>query len=84
MIGRNPERWKLDAVGNPVFRFLKGCQGPLCHEYDHIIPYSKGGSTVTENCQILQTQVNRFKSNKTELTFDEMREASQKIRFTSI
>jgi len=48
-------------VGNIVSYQLRGCEGCACHEYDHIIPYSKGGKTIVENCQILQTRVNRFK-----------------------
>jgi hypothetical protein len=47
---RDPQRWKFDAVGNPVMYHLKGCKGSLCHEYDHILPYSKGGKTVLNNC----------------------------------
>jgi 5-methylcytosine-specific restriction endonuclease McrA len=82
MMGRNPERWRLDALGNPVFKFLKGCQGPFCHEYDHIIPFSKGGKTVLENCQLLQTRVNLIKSNKTEISYEELKKASPNIRFT--
>ena len=84
MIGRTPDRWRLDAVGNPVFKFMKGCEGPLCHEYDHIIPWSKGGKTVIENCQVLQSKVNLYKSNKTDVTHDGLMSASPKIRFTSI
>ena len=61
--GRDPRRWRYDAVGNPVLNILKGCLGPLCHEYDHIVPFSKGGKTSTKNCQVLQTHLNRFKSN---------------------
>lgn len=64
MDGRDPERWRLDAVGNPVSYRLRGCEGCLCHEYDHIIPFSKGGKTEIENCQILQTRVNRYKGNE--------------------
>ena len=41
--GRNPMRWRLDAVGNPVLNALKGCDGCACHEYDHIVPWSRGG-----------------------------------------
>ena len=43
---------------------LRGCDGCLCHEYDHIVPFSKGGDSVLENCQILQQRVNRFKGNE--------------------
>ena len=39
--GRDPERWRRDALGNTVFRKLVGCPGCLCHDYDHIVPYSK-------------------------------------------
>ncbi|KAA3460671.1 HNH endonuclease isoform 2 [Gossypium australe] len=52
--GRDPDRWRRDAVGNIVFRKLVGCPGCLCHDYDHIIPYSKGGKSTLENCQVLQ------------------------------
>lgn len=62
--GRDPDRWRLDAVGNIVCNKLTSCEGCLCHEYDHIIPFSKGGGTTLENCQILQTRVNRFKGNQ--------------------
>lgn len=39
--GRDPGRWRRDALGNIVFRKLVGCPGCLCHDYDHIVPYSK-------------------------------------------
>lgn len=39
--GRDPVRWRRDALGNIVFRKLVGCPGCLCHDYDHILPYSK-------------------------------------------
>ena len=47
---RDPKRWRLDPLGNPVFYTLRGCYGALCHEYDHIIPFSKGGKTNVANC----------------------------------
>ncbi|XP_057952129.1 uncharacterized protein LOC131146510 isoform X2 [Malania oleifera] len=62
--GRHPERWRRDAAGNIVCKRFCNCQGCLCFEYDHIIPYSKGGESIEENCQILQTRVNRLKSAK--------------------
>ena len=39
--GRDPDRWRRDPLGNIVFRKLVGCPGWLCHDYDHIVPYSK-------------------------------------------
>ena len=78
--GRDPARWRLDAVGNPVLYMLRGCHGTLCHEYDHIVPYSKGGKTVVANCQVLQTSANRFKSNKVNVPDEEMRKNSKKHR----
>lgn len=63
----------MDPFGNPVMYALRGCAGRYCHEYDHIIPYSKGGHTVLENCQILQTSINRLKSNRTDISFAEFR-----------
>ncbi|KAJ7978438.1 HNH endonuclease [Quillaja saponaria] len=38
--GRDPERWRRDPLGNIVFGKLVGCPGCLCHDYDHIVPYS--------------------------------------------
>ncbi|PIN15144.1 hypothetical protein CDL12_12225 [Handroanthus impetiginosus] len=52
--GRDPDRWRRDPLGNIVFRKLVGCPGCLCHDYDHIVPYSKGGKSTLENCQVLQ------------------------------
>jgi HNH endonuclease len=64
LFGRNPSRWRVDPVGNVVCNKLTTCEGCLCHEYDHIVPFSKGGLTSIENCQILQTRVNRFKGSE--------------------
>eukprot|EP00271_Cylindrocystis_brebissonii_P013005 TRINITY_DN32543_c0_g1_i1.p1 TRINITY_DN32543_c0_g1~~TRINITY_DN32543_c0_g1_i1.p1 ORF type:complete len:167 (+),score=22.72 TRINITY_DN32543_c0_g1_i1:594-1094(+) len=74
--GRDPARWRRDVAGNIVFRHLHGCEGCLCYEYDHIVPYSKGGKSVLENCQILQTTTNRAKSNKTDITRTSLQESS--------
>ena len=56
--------------------------GPFCHEYDHVLPYSKGGHTTIRNCQILQTALNRNKSNKIEMTFAEMVNNSIRLEVT--
>lgn len=39
--GRDPDRWRRDVLGNTLFRKLVGCPGCLCHDYDHIVPFSK-------------------------------------------
>jgi len=70
--GRDPDRWRRDPLGNIVFRKLVGCPGCLCHDYDHIVPYSKGGKSSLENCQVLQATVNRSKGNRTELSRAEL------------
>ena len=82
MPGRDPERWRFDPIGNPVLKVLRGCHGALCHEYDHIVPFSKGGKTVISNCQILQTGVNRFKSNKVEVAMNDLHSSSRKMIMT--
>ena len=58
---------------------LRGCHGSLCHEYDHIVPFSKGGKTTVENCQILQTGVNRFKSDKVDVPLKDMVASSREL-----
>ncbi|GLU12387.1 hypothetical protein SLE2022_290720 [Rubroshorea leprosula] len=78
--GRDPDRWRRDAVGNIVFRKLVGCSGCLCHDYDHIVPYSKGGKSTLENCQVLQATVNRSKGNRTELSRSDLIQRSSYCR----
>ncbi|KAK1363442.1 HNH domain-containing protein [Heracleum sosnowskyi] len=80
--GRHPERWRKDAAGNIVCKRFCNCQGCLCFEYDHIIPYSKGGESVAENCQILQTRVNRFKSDKEAVGTDQLQQYACDIKFS--
>ncbi|EPS65122.1 hypothetical protein M569_09658, partial [Genlisea aurea] len=80
--GRHPERWRKDAAGNVVCKRFCNCQGCLCFEYDHIVPFSKGGESVAENCQILQTRVNRFKSDKTEIDPSQLKAYSCELNFT--
>uniref|UniRef100_A0A803L987 HNH endonuclease n=1 Tax=Chenopodium quinoa TaxID=63459 RepID=A0A803L987_CHEQI len=53
--GRDPSRWRRDPLGNIVFRKLVGCPGCLCHDYDHILPYSKA-------------TVNRSKGNRSDIS----------------
>ncbi|GJU32867.1 hypothetical protein Tco_1176456 [Tanacetum coccineum] len=39
--GRDPDRWRRDAVRNIIFKGFTKCQGPLCYEFDHVKPYVK-------------------------------------------
>ncbi|KAH6781607.1 HNH endonuclease [Perilla frutescens var. hirtella] len=78
--GRAPDRWRRDPLGNIVFRKLVGCPGCLCHDYDHIVPYSKGGKSTLENCQVLQATVNRSKGNRTEVSKSELIQKSAYCR----
>lgn len=80
--GRHPERWRKDSAGNVVCKRFANCQGCLCFEYDHIIPFSKGGESIAENCQILQTRVNRLKANKDEIDINQLKSYSCDIKFT--
>ena len=53
--------------------YLKSCYGQYCHEYDHVQPFAKGGDTSIDNCQVLQTKLNRVKSSRDDVTFAELR-----------
>ncbi|XP_019161519.1 PREDICTED: uncharacterized protein LOC109158141 [Ipomoea nil] len=80
--GRDPGRWRKDAAGNIVGKRFHSCQGCLCFEYDHVIPFSKGGESVPENCQILQTKVNRFKADKVAVDKTQLKGYSCAINFS--
>ncbi|KAJ0973789.1 hypothetical protein J5N97_015754 [Dioscorea zingiberensis] len=82
MPGRHPERWRKDSAGNVVCKRFWNCHGCLCYEYDHIVPYSKGGESTAENCQILQTRVNRYKSDKEWVDKKELEGFSCDVKFT--
>ncbi|KNA15385.1 hypothetical protein SOVF_098650 [Spinacia oleracea] len=79
--GRHPDRWRKDAAGNIVCKRFCNCSGCLCFEYDHIVPFSKGGESTIDNCQILQTRVNRYKSDK-EMDPSILRGYSCDLKFT--
>ncbi|KAF4392647.1 hypothetical protein F8388_003067 [Cannabis sativa] len=80
--GRHPERWRKDAAGNVVCKRFCNCNGCLCFEYDHIVPFSKGGESTAENCQILQTRVNRFKSDKDDVDATRLKGFSCDLKFS--
>lgn len=74
--GRDPSRWRRDPVGNLVFRKLVGCSGCLCYDYDHILPYSKGGTSTLDNCQVMQATANRAKGNRKDVSKSELAQKS--------
>ena len=82
VVGRDPSRWRMDPFGNPVMYYLKNCHGPYCYEYDHVMPFSKGGESSLENCQILQTRLNRVKSAREDITFSQLRNLSALRNFS--
>ncbi|KAK2655656.1 hypothetical protein Ddye_008708 [Dipteronia dyeriana] len=82
--GRHPERWRKDAAGNIVCKRFCNCHGCLCFEYDHIIPFSIGGESTADNCQILQTRVNRLKSDKEKVDPNQLKGYSCDIKFTDM
>ena len=60
-----------DAMKQQAFERQKGICGSCAKafemsemEADHITPWSKGGKTSEENCQMLCKECNRRKSNK--------------------
>ena len=60
-----------DRDKRSVYEYQKGIC-PVCKEHfdikdmeaDHITPWSEGGKTIVENCQMLCKECNRRKSNK--------------------
>ncbi|ESW27272.1 hypothetical protein PHAVU_003G187600 [Phaseolus vulgaris] len=82
VLGRHPERWRKDAAGNIVCKRFYNCLGCLCYEYDHIIPFSKGGESTADNCQILQSRVNRLKSDKYNIDSNQLKDYSCEVDFT--
>lgn len=47
------------------------------------VPYSKGGKTAVENCQILQSRTNKLKGNKENVSMQEMKQWSCATLFTT-
>lgn len=75
VLTRDESKLGLRAFGEDVREAKYAEQNgecPICHnhfdidemEADHIIPWSKGGKTILENCQMLCMKCNRTKSGK--------------------
>ena len=65
---RKASRYISDAVRLEVFTRDNGrckrCGRQDMLEYDHLVPYSQGGSSEAENIELLCRRCNRRKSNK--------------------
>lgn len=75
VLSRDEKHLNLRAFPNGMKREVYEAQGGVCPhcqekftldemEADHITPWSQGGKTVKENCQMLCKECNRRKSNK--------------------
>lgn len=80
--GRHPDRWRKDPAGNIVCHKFTNCSGCLCHQYDHVRPFSRGGESDAGNCQILQSRVNLLKSDKQDLGKEDLEQYSCHLKFT--
>lgn len=59
--GKDPNKYRQDPYGNPMYKPSYGKASDMGWEVDHIKPKSKGGSDSTKNLQALSTSVNRSK-----------------------
>lgn len=61
--GKDPDQYRQDPYGNPMYKPSYGKASEMGWEIDHIKPSSKGGSDAIQNKQALNTSVNRSKGN---------------------
>lgn len=61
--GKNPNLYRQDAYGNPIYVHSYGKTSEMGWEIDHKHPRSKGGTDNPRNLQALQTAENRRKGN---------------------
>ena len=61
--GKDPEQYRQDPYGNPMYRRSYGKKSDQGWEVDHIKPKGRGGSDAIRNLQALNTKVNRKKGD---------------------
>ena len=71
-------------LGNKASKLLSFCFLCFGGDFVEIWDYHVGGESVAENCQILQTRVNRFKSNKEQVDEKELKGYSCDVKFTGM
>jgi 5-methylcytosine-specific restriction endonuclease McrA len=59
--GKDPDLYRQDSYGNPMYRHSHGKSSEMGWDVDHITPQSRGGSNATRNLQALNSSVNRGK-----------------------
>jgi hypothetical protein len=64
MRGKNPDQYRRDELGNPMFKQSYGKASDMGWEIDHRKPVAKGGTDDPRNLRALNTQANRKKSDK--------------------
>jgi hypothetical protein len=62
--GKNPDLYRKDSHGNPIYKHSYGKNGSLSWHIDHSVPVSVGGSDSLRNKQPLQYKANLQKSDK--------------------
>ena len=62
--GKNPNLWRRDQYGNPIYKPAYGKAGEQGWQVDHKHPISKGGTDNLRNLQAVQTVENRQKGAK--------------------
>ena len=60
---KNPEIYRLDFLGNILYRGSYGKETIMGWEIDHIKPVSKGGTDEMDNLQILNSAANAKKGD---------------------
>ena len=63
MRGKDPDLYRKDPYGNPMYRHSHGKSSEMGWDVDHITPKSRGGSDSTKNLQALNSSVNRGKGD---------------------
>ena len=61
--GKDPDKYRQDSYGNPIYKPSYGKSSEMGWEVDHIKPRSKGGSDNIRNLQALNVAVNRSKGD---------------------
>ena len=60
---RDPDLYRRDCLGNVIYRYAYGKEGPQSWEIDHRKPVALGGSDHLNNLQPLQSAANAAKGD---------------------